>query len=1085
MCFVSNAQKKAFIENLGQWDSNFSYKLPLSNGGVFISPEEVVYKFKKYEEYQSLEQTDPEDPHGTTIPYGTPIKGHAYKVNFLNANSEAKSKPEYKLREYHNYLQGKDPSKWKSKVGLFKELNFQEIYSGVDVRYYFNNDENLKYDVIVKAGSDPSQVQLSYEGTNGLKLSFGNLIVKTSLDNVLESAPYAYQIIKGETKEVKCKYQLQENIVSFKLGSYDEDYDLIIDPVLIFSTYSGSSADNFGFTATYGEDGLAYGGGIVYDNGQYPVSLGAFLDTFYGGVVDVGITKYLADGSDIVYSTYLGGNSDEVPHSIIEGADKELIIVGSTGSLDFPTTMDAYDTSFTTSNSVSIGIGGTLIYSQGAELFVTRLDSTGGVLKGSTFFGGNSTDGVNLAFSGGSNYNYGDINRGDVALDSLGNVFVVSSSYSSDLPNAGGHTPTANLNDQDGIIFSLSPDLSSLNWCTYLAGQNEDALLSLKVSGGDIYAAGTTNSPDLGSLYTGGFEPQQILGEDGFLIKLNKADGSVLNFTYNGTTAQDGNFLLDLDKDGNVYTLGQTRGNYPVLGTDVFSQNNGSIFINKFNADLSNSLLSTTIGDNNLGRADFSPTALMVDICGNVYVSGWGSQITTAGSQVLPVTNNSGNVPGARVTSDGQDFYFMVLDASWEKINFGAYFGVLNSTSSGDHVDGGTSRFQKDGTIYQAVCAGCGGSNAFPTSDSAYAKSNGASGGLFGCNMAVIKMQMEIDVLADFEPDIDSSCIPYTVSLLNRSYNADIYEMMVNGANPISGEPNQLTIDQTGQQSVSIVAIDTSCGLSDTITLNFYGYEDPLEADFAADNDTCNGSLNVNFQNTSLNADNYFWDFGDGTFSWDKDPSHQFAKDGTYNVQLIASGGDCGGADTLTREIKVKNIVADGSFFYIYDPCIDGKSARFQSMGSGFEHYIWSVNGQEIGDSAAIQIEFPELGVYTIQLQSLDSSCARYITSQQTININNGSIDLELPNVFTPNEDGENDYFGLSGEFQDDFFQNFNLRVFSRWGGELFSAASFKESWDGNFEGEIVPQGVYYYVLDYEDSCGNTKELTGFVHLFR
>lgn len=1080
MNYVSLAQSGVFIENLGQWEEAFDFKMPVNNGGVFISPEEVVFKFVKIQKTSKEKSSHSVDPHSNAIQVGDLVLGHSYRVSFLGGNPKASAKMGTKRKGYHNYIIGNDRSKWKSKVGLYESFQFQEIYQNVNIDYYFNKDGNLKYDLILKPGADPSQIKLQYEGTNGLDLIYGNLRVKTSVEDVLESAPYAYQNIKGKVKEVKCSYVLEDNVLSFSIGRYNKKYPLVIDPVLIFSTYSGSSSDNFGFTATYGEEGEAYGGGIIYASsiGKYPVSLGAFQDTFQGGNVDVALTKFLADGTDIIYSTYLGGSSNEVPHSLIEGLNKELIIIGSTGSVDFPTTVDAYDTSFTVSSATGVSIGGTLSYSQGSDLFVTKLDSTGGVLKGSTFFGGDGADGINLAFSG-TSYNYGDGNRSEVIVDSLGVIYCASSSYSTNLPNAGLHIPSGS--SQDGIVFSFDSDLKNLRWNTYISSANDETVSSLKIRGNDIYVAGISDSTFLGNLYSGGFSPQALGSNDGFIARLNAQNGSVTNFTYNGTPQRDGNFLLDLDDLGNVYVLGQTRGKYPVLGDNVFSQTNGSLYINMFNSDLSQSIKSMTFGDNSLSREDISPTAFMVDYCGNVYVSGWGGQISIAaqGKQTLPVTNNSSNVQGARQISDGYDFYIMVLDASWEKINFGAYFGASSAGISGDHVDGGTSRYNKNGTFYQAVCAGCGGTDNFPTTNGAYSNTNGAS----NCNLAVVKLKIELDAVVDFEPDLDSSCIPFEVNLVNKSYNTDIYRVTDSDGITYQGEPKKLIVSKPGNQSYKIVAIDTVCGFRDSITLNFFGIIDSLKAGFESDNDSCSGEFMVNFRNTSKNANSFFWSFGDGKFSLDENPSHEFENEGTYKVDMIISSKECISSDTSSQQVVVKSKNPNGRFIIDYEPCRDGTRAVFRSLGKGFENYIWSINGVIESDTSILSYDFKELGNYTIRLESIDSACGYFFFDEQTIEINDKDYTVLMPNVFTPNADGNNDEFGLIGDYPENFFNEFTFKVFNRWGVELFSTSESIGKWTGFFDGERLSEGVYYYVLNYSDICGNSSEEKGFVHL--
>lgn len=1079
MSSASWAQNTSFIENQGQWEGAFKFKLPLENGSVFISPNSVVYHFGRYDL--------PANPKNSTghygeIPEGSPFIGHAYKVKFQGARELAQKQTSDKRKTKQNYFIGRDRRKWKSDVGLYGEIAFEDIYPGINIRYYFNRDENLKYDLILKPGSDPDQIKLKYEGVDELSLIYGNLLVRNSVEDVLESAPIAFQIIEGEKLPVKCKYQLDGDILSYKIGSYNPDYELVIDPVLIFSTYSGSKVDNFGFTATYGVDGSAYGGGIAYNsnpNLSYPVTMGAYQDTFHGGAYDVTITKYTADGSEMIYSTYLGGNANEVPLSLIETENKELLILGATGSSDFPTSILAYDSIFSGGTNVNFS-GSVISYPNGSDIFITKLDSTGGQLLGSTFFGGTGNDGVNSAFR----FNYADENRADISLDTAGNIYIAATTTSMDIPSAGIHNPSTQ-GFQDGIIASFNSDLKTIRWASYIAGSNHEAALSLKVAGDQVYVAGITSSSNLHALLSGGFHEQFIGDQDGFILRAKSSDGIINAFTYNGTSSRDRNFLLDVDGDKNVYVFGHSMGTYPILGNNVFFQPRGNQFINKFSPDLSQSLKSMIFGDFDSTRTEVSPTAFMVDDCKNIYLSGYGRTGGTANSPQgpsigLPITNNFDDVKGARAVTDGEDFYFMVLDASWEKINFGAYFGEFQTTQ-GDHVDGGTSRFQKDGTIYQAVCASCGGTNNFPVSDSAFSTDNESP----NCNMAVLKLRMELDVTADFQPDLDSSCVPYTASITNKSYNADIYETTLPDGTVVQAAPNQIIIDQVGVYYLKVLARDTTCGFEDSVTIRFFGYIDPLDADFSVDYDTCDGGLTVDFKNESVDATSYFWDFGDGNFSVDESPIHAFDQEGTYTVRMIISGGDCGTSDTSSMDITVRSTTLRGDFQSKYDPCLDGTKASFLAGGGGFQKNKWSIDDQFIQDSIGFSFDFLKSGTYEVKLESEDTVCNRIFTHRETITIIDLDESIQLPNVFTPNSDEVNDLIYFSKIPNKEFFTFFSWKVYNRWGQELFVSNSSEIGWDGTFENKDVPQGVYYYLINYSDQCGNNEETTGFFHLFR
>src|SRR6185436_360501 len=176
----------------------------------------------------------------------------------------------------------------------------------------------------------------------------GSLKIETPLTTIVESKPYAYQEINGTRVTVPCHFVVNDKEVTFSLPStYRSDLPLVIDPTLIFCSYSGSLADNFGMTATYDNQGNFYAGGTAFAQG-YPITSSAF-DTTYNGIVqpsrtDVVITKYNSTGTNLIYSTYLGGAvSTEIISSIIVNSSNQLMILGTTGSSDFPVTSNAFD----------------------------------------------------------------------------------------------------------------------------------------------------------------------------------------------------------------------------------------------------------------------------------------------------------------------------------------------------------------------------------------------------------------------------------------------------------------------------------------------------------------------------------------------------------------------------------------------------------------------------------------------------------------------------------------------------------------------------------------------------------------------
>jgi len=479
----------------------------------------------------------------------------------------------------------------------------------------------MKYDLLLAPGADPSSILLSYEGVDKLSIKNGHLVVSTSVGESRELPPYAYQIIGGQKKEVACSYTLKGNQVSFSLKEYDKNAALTIDPVLVFSTYTGSRSSNWGFSAAPGPDGSLYAGGIVF-GASYPLSTGAFQSRFGGGTgqgnisgVDIGLTRFSPDGRTRVFSTYLGGSGDEFPHSIYVDPQGNPVILGRTTSSNFPT-----------KNNNKVGpLGGT-------DIFVTKLSSDGTILLGGILIGGAGLDGANMdaAISPGPKsllYNYGDNARSEVILDKSNNVYVASSTSSSDFPMRNASQASFG-GGQDGVLMKFSPDLSTIFFSTYLGGSDDDAafVLALNPLNNSIYVAGATKSVNLPGIKTGTIGPSLAGGVDGFVTVFSN-NGSRGIGSFLGTDATDIVYGIQFDQKGFPYIMGISLGSWPVRNA-AYSNPGARQFISKLKPDLTDYVYSTVYGTAAI-VPNISPVAFLVDRCENVYVSGWGGKLNS------------------------------------------------------------------------------------------------------------------------------------------------------------------------------------------------------------------------------------------------------------------------------------------------------------------------------------------------------------------------------------------------------------------------------------------------------------------------
>lgn len=799
-----HGNKEIFVENKGQWHSNIKYSKTLSYGNLYLEEGGFTYFLFDKSYVHELH-------HNKTAVMPDSVQAHLFKTEFLGRNMSSTLVSHHPSSFYLNYFLGNDQSKWQTYVRSYEEIVYQNLYQNIDLKVY-ESGTFTKYDYIVKAGGNPLDIQVKYTGADALFIQNGSLYVLNSVNDIIEQQPYAYQVIDGEKVTVPCRYKLNGDVVSYEFPEgYNTSIELVIDPVIVFSTFTGSTADNFGFTATYDNNQNAYAGGIVFGTGAYPVTPGAFQMAFAGGGIDMGISKFTADGTALMYSTYIGGAlSSDAPHSLVVDNNDDLFILGTTGSSDFPVLPTAFDNSFNGGTAGSPLYSG-VNYANGSDIVVVRLNPTGTGLLGSTFVGGTGNDGLNT--DGLLSYNYGDGFRGEIIIDQLGNCIVATTTNSVDFPidTLTATQPFYGGGFSDGVAFKLDPTLSTMVWGTYIGGSSSDAAYGTQFdSNGDVYITGGTISSDfpvtpnaLDTTYNG--------QEDGFVARFDVLGNTMVACTYVGTLGYDQSYFVQLDNNDDVYIAGQSTGGYPIIGS-VYSNPGSGQFIHKMTNTLDSTIWSTQVGAGR-GTVDISPSAFLVNVCGFVYLSGWGGQVNNFYRPNASSTNGMPLTPDAyQSTTDGSDFYLMVLNNDAANLLYGSFFG---GPISAEHVDGGTSRFDKQGNVYQSVCAGCGSNSDFPTTPGAWSNTNNS----YNCNLGLFKFNLEfIDPIASVP--VPFICLPDSVSFSNNSSGGNTYWWdFGDGDTSTLFEPNHVYAD-TGTYTVTLIVSDsTGCIPPDTATL--------------------------------------------------------------------------------------------------------------------------------------------------------------------------------------------------------------------------------------------------------------------------
>ncbi|GAB2709937.1 hypothetical protein GCM10011495_27600 [Hymenobacter frigidus] len=1069
-----------FIENKGQWDTPARYMAPLPGGRLFAESDGLTFALLAN---GGPAQTGHQGrPRPGMPPPAQAVRGHAFTLHFEGARP-ATITAETPTAEHRSYFLGNDARRWAADVRSFRTLHYAGLWPGVQARVYESADQHLEYDFELAPGANPAAIGLRHDGAESLAVdAAGNLLVGTSVGTVTERAPVAWQATAaGQRQPVACRYVLTGKLVHFALGKYDTTRPLTIDPVVVFSTYSGSVADNWGFTATYDAQGNLYSGGIAFGPG-YPVSPGAF-QTSFAALIDIAIIKYntSANGPAArVWATYLGGGSADFPHSLVVNNQGELLVLGSSGSLNYPTSAGALQRTFGGgSGTAPLGYGAPYDSPNGSDLVITRLAANGAALVGSTYLGGSGNDGLlpldpNLSSSSPTPqlpHNYGDPFRGDILVDAADNVYIASHTTSANFPVARGFASAYRGGTSDGVVCKLTPGLTALNWGSYLGGSGADAAYSIQIepTSGDVYVAGGTLSANF-PVTTGAYRTTRPGNVDGFAVRIAANGTALLRASYVGTAAYDQAYFLQLGTDGGVYLLGQTLGQFPAtLG--LFSTPGGTQFIQKLDANLGQSLLATAFGSTdpaNAGRVALDPTAFLVDRCDRVYVCGWGGQVNgwtggaIASSPYLSGNGSTDRLPlttdAAQSVTDGSDFYLAQFSAGLTALTYGTYYGNPDPNSGGEHVDGGTSRFDPRGVVYQAVCS-CFSRTGFPIPPGANTYStvnNSNSPAAAGCNNAAF--------VFNFQPNIANAGPGQTVCV-----SAGPLALVGSPAGGVWAGPGVSGSVATGfvfTPSAALVGTNVltytvvNTGLCTTVDTRRVTVVPTVTA--GADTTLCSNA-GQSFALRGTPAGGTFSGIGvSGSVATGFVFTSPVNFTGTLTLTYTVTSAGCGGSNAATRQITV---VPTPVLLPTWVPvaCPETRLApltvRFSLGGiSGLPSLavVW-----DFGDGSQTTENSPT-HTYTIPGTYQPRVRVRYNSGRCEAQANAPVVEVKqhkIPNIITPNGDDQNPTFKIGPDCTP------RLQVFSRWGQQVFDSPTYHDEWAAVGQ----PDGVYYYLLSYPD----------------
>ncbi len=596
-----------FIENQGQVSKEVKFYAKTFGGTVFITQKsEIVYNL-------------PSKDRKITVIRETLFNS---KPNSIQGLKKAEAKV--------NYFIGNDKKKWKTGIPTYNLVSLGEVYKGVELKLkaHGNNVEKLFF---VKPGSEVSQIKLKIDGAKNLKIDKqGHLEVETQLGIVKFTKPVAFQEINGKKVKVAVEYQLlSKNSYSFKVGKYNKNKELIIDPLLASTYLGGSDSDRLYAIA------LDSSGNVVVAGWSNSSDYFIYNGMAYNANADVVVTKLTNDlGGVVLGSTFIGGSSDERAFALAIDSSDNIFVTGYTYSNDYPMLGTHFDNS----------------YNGNVDIFVTKLSNDLQNIIASTYIGGNTRDKA-----------YG------IAIDSSDNVFITGfASGIMDYPTTAGAydtTPkTTFLPYYETIVSKLSNNLSQLLASTYLSGNDPNELGEQKGnaiaidSSGNVYVAGYSQNTDYPTT-TGAYDSSHNGGFDAVVSVLNNDLSSLIASTYVGSSGDDVANGITLDSSKNIYITGYTsNSNYPVT-TGATLKGSRDIIVSKFSNDLKQLSASTMLGSTGSDEGH----AIAVDSSNNVYITGY------AGNSDYPTTEGT--------YSNGKDVVVTKLDSNLSNILASRFLG--------------------------------------------------------------------------------------------------------------------------------------------------------------------------------------------------------------------------------------------------------------------------------------------------------------------------------------------------------------------------------------------------------------------------
>jgi hypothetical protein len=698
-------------------------------------------------------------------------RGHARLVigmELVGGDPRAEVRAEEELPTRVSYFIGNNPDAWRTGLPTHARVRYLGVYPGIDLVYY-GNQRQLEHDFVVAPGANPSQIRWRFEGTDHLEVQpDGSLVVSVGAASLCFRPPQVYQMSLGEPQSVPAAYRLEDAAeVGFAVAPYDPLRTLIIDPVLVYSTFlgglgyeqaSGVAVDQFGQAYVVGETSST---NFPVVNAQWPTNNGGYagIQNPYGN--EAFVAKFSAEGTHLLFATYLGGNGADAAIAVVLDADGNPFITGLTGSTNFPVTAGALQSQLA---------GGPELGFYPNDIFVTKLSADGASLLYSTFIGGTNDD-LGLA----------------IALDEAGAVYVAGHTESRNFPVRNN---TSTFGGQaDAFTLKFTPGDADLTYSMVLGGSGYDFAQGLAVDAlGHAYVVGDTGSS--GFPVTNAIQSRFMGGNyDAFVAKLSPPGHALVFSTYLGGSGQDEGLGIALDADANAFVTGYTRSSaFPVTnalyGTKAASRD---AFVAKFDAT-GQLQYSSFLG----GRSDDEGWAIAVDADGSAHVVGMTQ------SSDFPVTNAL-----QTVYQGGRDLFITKFRPDGQGLIYSTFLGG----SRGDEAR--SLALDADGSAY---VVGFTASTNFPVLPAANPIQRIYGGGI--ADAIVLKILPNVELTAS-QPAVGVIALSWPAGLTNYvlESTADLGETNIwtnvgGGSSVVNGTQSVIVTNPVGHEFYRLRRVD-------------------------------------------------------------------------------------------------------------------------------------------------------------------------------------------------------------------------------------------------------------------------------------